>query len=90
MDNNLLEEERKRNEIAMENRFGYFRELDDDQLEQALENLKKELGDWEEIYTSDNAISEAKSDAWTEIKFNEEKISFVKKVLAERNKGKTR
>ena len=66
-----------------EARFGYYREKTTEELQKELENLDIDLDDWEKVL-SNATITEEANDARREIRYVEEKIRFVEKVLSER------
>ena len=80
------EEYRKNVEQAMENRFGYYRNKTDEELEKEKELIIKSMNDYMVVLDDKEASSYQKSEIRnSDLKFEREKLEFVEKVLNERN-----
>ena len=78
-----LQEEFERQRIE-ENRFGFYREKTDVELEKILEDLTNEYSTDEKIFN--NSDSDRKTEAHRDMIYDKERIDFVKKVLEERKR----
>lgn len=70
-----------------EARFGYYRDYSLEELKEEKIKLEEDLDTWTKKYENPTRPEE-KSDAWTDIKFTNDKLDFLNKVLKERT-GKT-
>ncbi|MEE3342614.1 MAG: hypothetical protein VZS44_00815 [Bacilli bacterium] len=71
---------------AMENRFGYYREKTDEELENEREVIINDMEYLESILSNKDASSEQKSEIKnSDLKFEREKLKFINNILEERN-----
>lgn len=71
---------------AMENRFGYYREKTDEELENEREVIINDMEYLESILSNKDASSEQKSEIInSDLKFEREKLKFINNILEERN-----
>ena len=69
-----------------ENRFGYYREKDNEELEKDKEQIINDIEYLMLILDSKDAPSEQKSEIRnSDLKFEREKLEFINKILEERN-----
>ena len=81
MDNDIREK--------LDNRFSEFREKTTEQLEQLREEVTNSFNDCEKIFNDPKSISEQKTDAWNEMKYETDKLEYIENLLKER-KGLSR
>lgn len=77
--------------INMENKFGYLKEESLESLNNELIDLQMDLEEIEKVFESKDDKSEAKTDAWSDIKYLHEKIEYIENLIDEMTKeNKTR
>ena len=80
------DEYRKKVELATENRFGYYRNKTNEELEKERELIINTMKEYMEILDKKNASGYQKSEIRnSDLIFEREKLEFVDKVLDERN-----
>ncbi len=70
-----MDEEAK---YKMENRFSYFKELSAEELMKLKQELESDLKVLWDNYESSN--SEQQSDIWSDIKYDEEQLSYINQI----------
>lgn len=78
-------------EEQLRNRFGYFEELDDEELLAVREEIKTEIENLNERLSDPRLTGEAKSEIDnSDIHFEEEKLAYVEEIISSRGLNRTK
>lgn len=72
----------------MENKFSYFKNLSTEELEQLKQELEEDLKALWKNYES--ARTEQQSDIWSDIKYDNEQLTYINQIEFERTGSKQR
>ena len=77
------------NEEQIENRFGYLRDLTDEELKKEKEELIEDLESLNKML-NDKKITQAEADIRSDIVYTKDKLEYIEKLISETKASKRR